>query len=64
MRLGYACICNAINVTSSSPYTYSEYLEKGDFDKLDIQYLIDLVFITKDTKKTLLESILKEGTDF
>ena len=35
MRLGYACICNAINETSSSPYTYSEYLEKGNLDKLD-----------------------------
>ncbi len=41
-----------------------EYKIRDDFDKLDIQYLIDLVFITKDTKKTLLESILKEGTDF
>lgn len=35
IRLGYACICNAIDDTSSSPYTYSEYMEKGNIDKLD-----------------------------
>lgn len=35
VRFGYACICNAINESSSSPYTYREYLEKGDLDKLD-----------------------------
>lgn len=28
-------ISNAINVTSSSPYTYSEYLDKHNIDKLD-----------------------------
>lgn len=35
VRLGYACISNAIEETSSSPYTYSEYLERGNLDKLD-----------------------------
>lgn len=35
IRLGYACICNTISETSSSPYTYSEYLEKCNLDKLD-----------------------------
>lgn len=35
VRLGYACICNGINETSSSPYTYSEYLGKHNIDKLD-----------------------------
>lgn len=35
IRLGYACICNAIDETSSSPYTYSEYIEKRNLDKLD-----------------------------
>lgn len=35
IRLGYACISNAIAETSSSPYTYSEYLKKGNLDKLD-----------------------------
>ena len=35
IRLGYACICNGVNVTSSSNYTYSEYLKNGDIDKLD-----------------------------
>ena len=35
VRLGYACISNAVVETSSSPYTYSEYLEKRNLDKLD-----------------------------
>lgn len=35
VRLGYACITNCINNSSSSPYTYSEYLKDGDIDKLD-----------------------------
>lgn len=35
VRLGYACICNGVNETSSSPYTYSEYLDKHNVNKLD-----------------------------
>ena len=35
VRLGYACITYCINDSSSSPYTYSEYLKDGDIDKLD-----------------------------
>ena len=35
VRLGYVAISTAIDVTSSSPYTYSEYLNKGNIDKLD-----------------------------
>lgn len=35
VRLGYACICNGVNETSSSPYTYSEYLDKHNYEKLD-----------------------------
>ena len=35
VRLGYACISNALKETCSSPYTYSEYLEKRDLNKLD-----------------------------
>lgn len=35
VRLGYACICNGVNVTCSSPYTYNEYLKEGNLDKLD-----------------------------
>lgn len=35
VRLGYACICNGIAGTSSSPYTYSEYLEKHNVEKLE-----------------------------
>ena len=35
VRLGYVAISTAIDVTSSSPYTYSEYLNKRNIDKLD-----------------------------
>ena len=34
VRLGYACISNAVKGKCSSPYTYSEYLKTGDLDKL------------------------------
>ncbi len=35
VRLGYVAISTALNVTSSTPYTYSEYLNKHNIDKLD-----------------------------
>lgn len=35
VRLGYVAICNALNVTSSSPYNYSDYLKYNDFHKLE-----------------------------
>ena len=35
IRLGYACICNGISGTSSTNYTYSEYLKNNDLKKLD-----------------------------
>ena len=35
IRLGYACICNGINGTSSTNYTYSEYLKSNNLDKLN-----------------------------
>ena len=35
IRLGYACITNCLDSTSSSPYTYGEYLKNGDMEKLD-----------------------------
>lgn len=35
VRLGYVAICNALNVTSSSPYNYSDYLKYKDFNKLE-----------------------------
>ena len=34
-RLGYACICNGIYGTSSTNYTYSEYLKNNDLDELN-----------------------------
>ena len=35
IKLGYACISNALDSTSSSNYTYTEYLKNSDMDKLD-----------------------------
>lgn len=35
VRLGYACVCNGIIGTSSTNYTYSEYLKNNNLDKLD-----------------------------
>ena len=35
IRLGYACITNAINDTCSTPYTYSDFLNNYDYDKLN-----------------------------
>lgn len=35
VRLGYACICNGIEGTSSSSYTYTDYLKNKDINKLN-----------------------------
>ena len=35
VRLGYVAISLAVNATTSSPYTYSEYLKNNDLNKLD-----------------------------
>lgn len=40
-----------------------EYKIKNHFDLLDIPYTIDLVFVNKNTKKELLDSIIREGVD-
>lgn len=47
VRLGYACVCNGVDETSSSPYTYSEYLKKGNLDKLDHVIVSNLVGLEK-----------------
>lgn len=41
-----------------------EYKIRDEIDKLDIIYKIDLVFVNKNIKKELLESIKLEGVDF
>ena len=53
IRLGYACICNGVKETSSSPYTYSEHLNKKNFDKLDSVIISNL----KGLEKILLYNI-------
>ena len=47
VRLGYACISNAVSETSSSPYTYSEYINKNDLDKLDSVIVSNLKGLNK-----------------
>lgn len=34
IRLGYACISKTINLTTSTPYTYTNYLKEKDMEKL------------------------------
>jgi len=41
-----------------------EFKIRNELDELDIIYKIDLVFVSKKTKKELLESIILEGVDF
>ncbi len=41
-----------------------EYKIRDEFDKLDIIYKIDLVFIDETIKKELLNSIIRDGVDF
>ena len=41
-----------------------EYRIRDEFDKLDIIYKIDLVFVTDKTEKEFLNSIKKDGVDF
>ncbi|MFI3307166.1 MAG: UV DNA damage repair endonuclease UvsE [Mycoplasmatota bacterium] len=35
INLGYACVSKTLNVTSSTPFTYTEFLKTNDFNKLD-----------------------------
>ena len=35
IRLGYVAITNALDVTSSSAFTYTEFSKNNDFEKLD-----------------------------
>ena len=40
-----------------------EYRIRNEFDKLNIIYKIDLIFVNEKTKKELLNSILRDGVD-
>lgn len=35
IRLGYACVSETLNITSSTPYSYTSFQKEKDFDKLD-----------------------------
>lgn len=50
IRLGYACISETLNVTSSTPYTYTAFEKEKNYDKLDKiikSNLLDLYEILK-----------------
>ena len=57
VRLGYVAISTAINITSSSPYTYSEYLSKGNIDKLDNVIKSNLLSLEKILKYNVKNNI-------
>lgn len=40
-----------------------EFKIRNEIDLLDIVYMVDLVFVDKNTKQELLESIEKEGVE-
>lgn len=42
VNLGYACICNGVSGTSSSSFTYAEYLKNNDIEKLEDTILSNL----------------------
>ena len=35
IRLGYACISETLNITTSTNYTYTNYVKEKDYNKLD-----------------------------
>lgn len=35
IRLGYCCISNTLNISTSSPYTYTQFNKEKDYKKLD-----------------------------
>lgn len=35
IRLGYACVSETLNITSSTPYSYTSFKKENDYDKLD-----------------------------
>lgn len=57
VRLGYACISNAIKESCSSPYTYSEYLKNENLDKLDRVIISNLDGLEKIIKYNIKNSI-------
>ena len=57
IRLGYVAISNAVNATSSSPYTYSEYLNKNNIDKLDGVIKSNLLALEKILKYNVKNNI-------
>lgn len=57
IRLGYACICNGIKGTSSTNYTYSEYLKNNDLDELNSVVISNLEVLEEIINYNIKNSI-------
>lgn len=59
VRLGYVAISNCIGVTSSSPFTYSEYLKVGNVDKLD-----DVIISNLEALENIIDYNIRNNIHF
>lgn len=59
VRLGYVAISNCIGVTSSSPFTYSEYLRDGNVDKLD-----DVIISNLEALENIIDYNIRNNIHF
>ena len=57
VRLGYVAISNCLNVNSSSPYTYTEYLKNKDLNKLDKVIISNLEGLNEIIKYNIKNNI-------
>lgn len=60
IRLGYACLSKTLsNVTSSTPFTYTEYLKNNDFNKLN-----DIIYSNLSNLSQLIDYNIKNNIHF
>lgn len=57
VRLGYVAISNCLNVNSSSPYTYTEYIKNKDLNKLDKVIISNLEGLNEIIKYNIKNNI-------
>ena len=62
-NIKYKILGNGSNLIFSDNKYEGVLIKLSEFDKLDIIYKIDLVFITDKTEKEFLNSIKKDGVD-
>lgn len=59
VRLGYVAISNCLNVTTSSPFTYSEYLKNENYSKLD-----KIIVSNLEALNTIIDYNIKNNIHF